>query len=68
MATEKKPGQARNAAVLSGGLGSGIIIAWAWNLALPDSPMPAEVASAIGGGFILLAGWINRKIDKFASR
>jgi hypothetical protein len=66
--TDKPRGQGRNAVVLSGGLGSGIVIAWAWNLALPDSPMPPEVASAIGGGFVLLAGWINRKIDQFAEK
>jgi hypothetical protein len=65
---EKPRGQGRNAAILGGGLGSGIVIAWAWNLALPDSPMPPEVASAIGGGLMLVAGWINRTVDRLVDQ
>ena len=30
-----------------GGAGLGLVIAWAWNMMMPDSPMPPEVAAAI---------------------
>lgn len=29
-------------------VGSGVLVAWAWNAAVPEVPMPAEVAAAIG--------------------
>ena len=25
------------------------VLAWAWNMSVPESPMPAEVAGAMGG-------------------
>lgn len=29
-------------------VGSGVLVAWAWNATVPAVPMPAEVAAAIG--------------------
>lgn len=29
-------------------VGSGVLVAWAWNATVPQVPMPAEVAAAIG--------------------
>ena len=29
-------------------VGSGVLVAWAWNASVPEVPMPAEVAAAIG--------------------
>lgn len=29
-------------------VGSGVLVAWAWNAMVPQVPMPAEVAAAIG--------------------
>lgn len=29
-------------------VGSGVLIAWAWNGAVPEMPMPAEVAAVVG--------------------
>lgn len=29
-------------------VGSGVLIAWAWNTAVPHAPMPAEVAAVVG--------------------
>lgn len=29
-------------------VGSGVLVAWAWNATVPEVPMPAEVAAAIG--------------------
>jgi len=65
---EKPRSKGRDAAVMGGGLGSGIVIAWGWNMIFPDAQMPSEVASAIGGGVVLLAGWIDRKVSQFADQ
>jgi NhaP-type Na+/H+ or K+/H+ antiporter len=35
-------------AVTGATVGSGVLVAWAWNTAFPQTPMPAEVAAAIG--------------------
>lgn len=29
-------------------VGSGVLVAWSWNSAVPTTPMPAEVAAVIG--------------------
>ena len=29
-------------------VGSGVLVAWAWNATVPEVPMPAEVAAVIG--------------------
>lgn len=29
-------------------VGSGVLIAWAWNAAFPETKMPAEVAAVVG--------------------
>lgn len=34
--------------VTGASVGGGVLIAWAWNTAVPDSPMPAEVAAVVG--------------------
>jgi len=30
-------------------IGTGVLIAWAWNSFVPDHAMPAEVAAVVGG-------------------
>lgn len=30
------------------GVGSGVLVAWGWNTAFPETPMPAEVAAVVG--------------------
>ena len=35
-------------AVTGAAVGSGVLVAWAWNAAYPQTPMPAEVAAVIG--------------------
>lgn len=35
-------------AVSGASVGSGVLVAWAWNAAVPEVPMPAEVAAAVG--------------------
>lgn len=35
-------------AVSGASVGSGVLVAWAWNAAVPGVPMPAEVAAAVG--------------------
>lgn len=35
-------------AVSGASVGSGVLVAWAWNALVPQVPMPAEVAAAIG--------------------
>lgn len=34
--------------VSAASVGSGVLVAWAWNAAVPDVPMPAEVAAVVG--------------------
>lgn len=29
-------------------VGSGVLVAWVWNAAVPQAPMPAEVAAVVG--------------------
>lgn len=29
-------------------VGLGVLVAWAWNAAIPEVPMPAEVAAVVG--------------------
>lgn len=29
-------------------VGGGVLVAWIWNSAMPDTPMPAEVAAVVG--------------------
>lgn len=48
-----------NKLVLSGGLGSGIVVTWAWNQIFPEAQMPAEVGSAVGAGLMLIASTLN---------
>lgn len=35
-------------AVTGATVGSGVLVAWAWNTCFPEAPMPAEVAAAVG--------------------
>ena len=35
-------------AVTGAAVGSGVLVAWTWNAAYPETPMPAEVAAVIG--------------------
>lgn len=35
-------------AVSGASVGSGVLVAWAWNAAVPSVPMPAEVAAVVG--------------------
>ena len=35
-------------AVTGAAVGSGVLVAWAWNGAYPETPMPAEVAAVVG--------------------
>lgn len=55
----KKTNKARRFLTSGGGVGSGIIVAWAWNVLYPNNPMPPEVAAAIGGGLVLLVRWVD---------
>jgi len=34
--------------VSAASVGSGVLVAWVWNSAVPEVPMPAEVAAVIG--------------------
>ena len=34
--------------VTGAAVGSGVLVAWTWNAAYPETPMPAEVAAVIG--------------------
>lgn len=34
--------------VTGAAVGSGVLVAWSWNAAYPETPMPAEVAAVIG--------------------
>lgn len=36
------------AAATGAAVGSGVLVAWAWNTAFPQLPMPAEVAAVVG--------------------
>jgi hypothetical protein len=35
-------------AVSGASVGSGVLVAWAWNAAFPEVPMPVEVAAVVG--------------------
>lgn len=35
-------------AVTGAAVGSGVLVAWTWNTAFPETPMPAEVAAVVG--------------------
>jgi uncharacterized membrane protein YeaQ/YmgE (transglycosylase-associated protein family) len=35
-------------AVTGATIGSGVLVAWGWNSAFPETPMPAEVAAVVG--------------------
>ncbi|MEQ8396494.1 hypothetical protein [Thalassobaculum sp.] len=35
-------------AVSGASVGLGVLVAWAWNAAIPEVPMPAEVAAVVG--------------------
>ena len=35
-------------AVSGASVGLGVLVAWAWNAAIPQVPMPAEVAAVVG--------------------
>ena len=35
-------------AVSGASVGSGVLAAWVWNAAVPEVPMPAEVAAVVG--------------------
>ncbi|WP_028793479.1 hypothetical protein [Thalassobaculum salexigens] len=34
--------------VTGAAVGSGVLVAWTWNAAYPETPMPAEVAAVVG--------------------
>ncbi|MCR9072009.1 MAG: hypothetical protein NXI18_09845 [Alphaproteobacteria bacterium] len=34
--------------VTGAAVGSGVLVAWSWNAAFPQTPMPAEVAAVVG--------------------
>ncbi|MDF1791435.1 MAG: hypothetical protein P1U88_05960 [Thalassobaculaceae bacterium] len=34
--------------VTGAAVGSGVLVAWTWNGAFPETPMPAEVAAVVG--------------------
>lgn len=34
--------------VTGAAVGSGVLVAWGWNTAFPETPMPAEVAAVVG--------------------
>lgn len=34
--------------VTGAAVGSGVLVAWSWNAAFPETPMPAEVAAVVG--------------------
>lgn len=34
--------------VTGAAVGSGVLVAWTWNAAFPETPMPAEVAAVVG--------------------
>lgn len=63
--SDKKP-KALRRALSGGGLGSGIVIAWAWNAVFPEHPMPTEVAAGIGGGLVLLGRWVSDLVEEMS--
>lgn len=52
-------GKGKSVLVKGTGLGSGVVLAWAWNSLFPESSMPSEVASALGGALMFLAAWVD---------
>lgn len=57
-----------NPAVTGAGIGSGVVIAWAWNALVPSTPMPAEVAAALGGLVQPVLHYAGRIGDAIAQR
>lgn len=64
MATQKMKSNGRRAIAGGSGLGSGIVLVWAWNSLMPDNQMPAEVGSAVGGALMGLAMWAKTLIEE----
>lgn len=49
-------------------VGSGVLIAWAWNTAVPDAPMPAEVAAVVGAVLVPLFDLLTALRDALLAR
>lgn len=66
MTMQQKKSNSKRALAGGGGLGSGIVLVWAWNSLMPDNQMPAEVGSAVGGALMGLAMWAKDLIEEAA--
>ncbi len=51
----------------AGSTGSALVLVWAWGLAVPDEPMPAEVAigflAMIGAAWSRVESWLEARAD-----
>ena len=52
----------------AGGIGSGIVLIWAWGLAFPDMAMPPEVAAALAPALVKLVEWALAYVPDPAAR
>lgn len=48
----------------AGGIGSGIVLIWAWGLTFPEMPMPPEVAAALAPALVKLVEWLLQYVPE----
>lgn len=61
---KQQKNQAKRIGFGAGGLGSGVVLTWAWNAVFPENQMPSEVGAALGAGLMGLAMWVKSLVEE----